>query len=120
MTKEKIIDCINSMNTDEIVALHNSYCEAAGYENDCIYSMWELDEIFSSTKPHWVLERAFCGEYNPRHGYFWFDSGSNLVSADYISEMPISVEDIADYILSEEDALGNDEIQYLLDREINF
>lgn len=120
MTEEKIIDCINSMNTDEIVALHNSYCEAANYEDDRIYSMWELDEIFSCAKPHWVLQRAFYGHFNPQNDYFWFDNSCNLQSADYIIDMPISVEEIVDYILSSENALGNDEIQYLLDREINF
>ena len=117
--KQKLVDYINSMNTDEIVALHNSYCEAANYDEH-IYSMWDLDEIFSCSKPHWVLERAFYGSFNPRHNYFWLNNSCNLESADYVTEMPISVEDIADYILSTENSLGNDEIQYMIDRETNF
>lgn len=117
--KQKIVDYINSMGTDEIVALHNSYCEATGYEEH-IYSMWELDEILACSKPHWILQRAFYGSYNPQHDYFWLNNSCNLESADYISDMPISVEDIAEYILSTEDSLENDEIQYMLDRDINF
>ena len=117
--RKKLVDYINSMNTDEIVALHNDYCDAAGYEDDRIYSMDELDEFFSCSKPRWILERAFYGKFNPRHEYFRFNNSYNLESADYIFEMPISVDDIADYILSEEDSLGNDEIQEILDGEDN-
>lgn len=32
--KQKLVDYINSMNEDEMVELHNNYCEAAGYEDD--------------------------------------------------------------------------------------
>ena len=113
--RKKLVDYINSRNTDEIVALHNDYCAAAGYDNDHIYSMDELDDFFSCSKPHWILERAFYGKFNPRHEYFRFNNSYNLESADYIFEMPISVDEIADYILSEEDSLGNDEIKEILD-----
>ena len=115
--RKKLVDYINSRNTDEIVALHNDYCAAAGYDNDHIYSMEELDDFFSCSKPHWILERAFYGKFNPRHEYFRFNNSYNLESADYIFEMPISVDEIADYILSEEDSLGNDEIKEILDGE---
>jgi hypothetical protein len=118
--KKKLVDYINSLDTCEIVALHNDYCEAADYEDEHIFSMYDLDEIFACSKPRWILSRAFYGHFNPQNDYFWFDNSYNLQSADYIIDMPISVEDIADYILSSENALGNDEIQYMLDREINF
>ena len=118
MTKrEKLIDYINGMKTDEIVALHNDYCEAAGYDNDHIYSMDDIDSALLGANPRWILERAFYGKFNPRHEYFRFNNSCNLESADYIFEMPISVDEIADYILSEEDSLGNDEIQKILDGE---
>lgn len=118
--RQKLVDYISSLDTDKIVALHNDYCEAANCGDEHICSMYDLDEIFACSKPHGILERAFYGHFNPQNDYFWLDNSFNLQSADYIIDMPISVEDIADYILSEEDALGNDEIQYLLDREINF
>ena len=118
MTKrEKLIDYINGMKTDEIVALHNDYCEAAGYDNDHIYSMDDIDSALLGANPRWILERAFYGKFNPRHEYFRFNNSCNLESADYIFEMPISVDEIADYILSKEDSLGNDEIQEILDGE---
>ena len=115
--REKLVDYINSMKTDEIVELHNSYCEAAGYEDDHIYSMYELDEILDGRTPTDILCRSFYGNFNPRHDFFWFNNSCNLVSADYITDIDVSVDDIADYILSEEDSLGNDEIQEILDGE---
>ena len=115
--RKKLVDYINSMNTDEIVVLHNDYCEAAGYDNDHIYSMEDMDSVMLGANPRWILERAFYGKFNPRHEYFRFNNSCNLESADYIFEMPISVDDIADYILSEKDSLGNDKIQEILDGE---
>ena len=115
--REKLIDYINSMNDDEIVELHNCYCEAAGYEDDRIYSMYELDELLEGRTPIDILCMSFHGSFNPHHSFFWFNGYGNLESADYMSGAPIYVEDIADYILSKEDSLGNDKIQEILDEE---
>ena len=114
---KKLVDYINSMNDDEIVELHNRYCEAAGYEDDRIYSMYELDEILEGRTPTDILSRGFYGDFRPQHDFFWFNGYGNLESADYMSGTPICAEDIADYILSNEDSLGNDEIQQILDGE---
>ena len=115
--RKKLVDYINSRNTDEIVALHNDYCEAAGYEDDRIYGMYELDEILEGRTPTDILCMSFHGSFNPYHDFFWFNAYGNLKSADYIADMPIFAIDIANYILSEKDSLGNDEIQEILDDE---
>ena len=114
---KKLVDYINSLDDDELIELHNSYCEAAGYEDDRVYSTDELDELLEGRTPTDILLRGFYGDFNPRQAFFWFNGYGNLESADYMSGTPISVEDIADYILSEEDSLGNDEIQEILDEE---
>ena len=120
MTKrEKLVDYINDMKTEEIVELHNSYCEAAGYEDDRIYSMYELDELLEGRTPTDILSMGFYGDFRPHHDFFWFNGYGNLKSADFITDMPIFAIDIANYILSEEDSLGNDEIQEILDGEDN-
>ena len=115
--REKLVDYINDMKTEEIVELHNRYCEAAGYEDDRIYSMYELDEILEGRTPTDILLRGFYGDFRPQHDFFWFNGYGNLESADYIADMPIFAIDIANYILSEKDSLGNDEIQEILDGE---
>ena len=117
--RQKIVDYINDMKTEEIVELHNSYCEAAGYEDDRIYSMYEIDEILEGRTPTDILSMGFYGDFRPQHDFFWFNGYGNLKSADYITDMPIFAIDIANYILSEKDSLGNDEIQEILDGEDN-
>ena len=115
--KQKIVDIINGMNDEELIELHNSYCEAAEYEDDRIYSMYELDELLEGRTPTDILSMGFYGDFRPHHDFFWFNGNGNLESADYTTDMPIFAKDIADYILSEEDSLGNDEIQEILDKE---
>ena len=115
--RKKLVDYINSMKTDEIVALHNDYCEAAGYDDDRIYSMCELDEILEGRTPTDILSMGFYGDFRPQHDFFWFNGYGNLESADRITDMPIFAIDIANYILLKEDSLGNDEIQEILDEE---
>ena len=115
--RKKLVDYINDMKTEEIVELHNSYCEAAGYEDDRIYSMYELDELLEGRTPTDILSMGFYGDFRPHHDFFWFNGYGNLESADFITDMPIFAIDIANYILSKEDSLGNDEIQEILDGE---
>ena len=115
--KQKIVDYINSMNDEEIIELHNLYCEAAECEDDRIYSMYELDELLEGRTPTDILSMGFYGDFRPQHDFFWFNGYGNLESADYITNMPIYAIDIANYILSNEDSLGNDEIQEILDEE---
>ena len=115
--RQKLVDYINSMNDDEVIELHNSYCEAAGCEDDRIYSMYELDELLEGRTPTDILSMGFYGDFRPQHDFFWFNGYGNLQTADYVTNMPIFAIDIANYILSEEDSLGNDEIQEILDDE---
>ena len=112
---KKLVEYIDSMNDDDLIELHNSYCEAAGYEDDRIYSTYELDEILEGRTPTDILSRGFYGDFRPQHDFFWFNGYGNLKSADHIADMPIFAIDIANYILSNEDSLGNDEIQEILD-----
>ena len=115
--RKKLVDYINDMKTEEMVELHNLYCEAAGYEDDRIYSRYELDEILEGRTPADILSMGFYGDFRPQHDFFWFNGYGNLESADYIADMPIFAIDIANYILLREDSLGNDEIQEILDGE---
>lgn len=115
--RQKLVDYINGMGIEEKIALHNAYCDAAGYEDDRIYSMYELDELLEGRTPTDILSMGFYGDFRPQHDFFWFNGYGNLKTADYITDMPIFAIDIANYILSEEDSLGNDEIQEILDEE---
>ena len=119
MTKrEKLIDYINSMGIDEKIALHNTYCDAANCMDDCIYTMDEMEEILDGVDKWKLVDMMRYGNFDFQNDFWGFNGYGNLVSYN-AWELPIYAEDIADYILSEEDSLGNDEIQEILDEEDN-
>ena len=115
--RQKLVDYINGMGIEEKIALHNTYCDAANCMDDCIYAMDELDELLEGRTPTDILSMGFYGDFRPHHDFFWFNGYGNLESADYITDIPIFAIDIANYILSAEDSLGNDEIKEILDGE---
>ena len=117
--KQKIVDYINDMNEAEMVELHNSYCDAANCMDGYIYSTEELNEVLEGRTPVDILQRAFYGRFNPNDAFFWFNGYANLESASWADNLPIFASDIANYILSKEDGLGNDKIKEMLEEEDN-
>ena len=117
MTKrEQLIDYINSMGIEEKIALHNAYCDAANCMDDCIYTMDEMEEILDGVDKWELVRMMRYGNFDFQNDFWGFNGYGNLDSYDAL-ELPVYAEDIADYILSEEDSLGNDEIQEMLDTE---
>ena len=117
MTKrEKLVDYINGMGIDEKIALHNTYCDAANCMGDCIYAMDEMEEVLDGVDKWELVRMIRFGDFDFMKDFWGFNGYGNLDSYN-AWELPIYAEDIADYILSEEDSLGNDEIQEILDEE---
>ena len=117
MTKrEKLIDYINGMGVEEKIALHNAYCGAANCMDDCIYAMNDLEEILDGVDKWELVRMIRFGDFDFMKEFWGFNGYGNLVSYN-AWELPIYAEDIADYVLSNEDSLGDDEIQYILDGE---
>ena len=114
--RQKIVDYINDMGVEEKLALHNTYCDAANYMDNCIYTMDELEEILDGVDKWELVRMVQFGDFDCTKEFWGFNGYGNLVSYD-AWELPIYAEDIADFILSEEDSLGNDEIQEILDEE---
>lgn len=117
--KELLIECMENMGASELVDLHNSYCDAAGYPDNWIYRMNEFDEIMQGSSP-WEVARGayYSGKFCPANDYFWFNGYGNLESDDFPhggEYDPIYLDDIADYIERERDSLCNDDIQDILD-----
>ena len=114
--KQKIVDYINGMGVEEKIALHNTYCDAANCMDDCIYAMDEMEEILDGVDKWELVRMIRFGDFDFMKEFWGFNGYGNLVSYN-AWELPIFASDIADYILSEEDSLGNDEIQEMLDGE---
>ena len=114
--RQKIVDYINGMSVEEKIALHNTYCDAANCMDDCIYSMDEMEEILDGVDTWNLVNMMRYGNFDFNDDFWQINGYGNLVSYNAL-ELPIFASDIANYILSEEDSLGNDEIQEILDGE---
>ena len=114
--KQKIVDYINGMGIEEKIALHNTYCDAANCMDDCIYTMDDLEVILEGVDKWQLVDMIRFGNFDFMKEFWGFNGYGNLVSYD-AWELPIFASDIADYILSKEDSLGDDEIQKILDEE---
>lgn len=115
--QEKIKSALEDMDNAEIIAIHNEYCDAANYMDDYIYSMYEFDEIMDGMRPWEIARSCYYGDFCPADDYFRFNGYGNLESFVCAQEnnSGIYIEDIANYIDQNEDALNSDEIQEILD-----
>lgn len=111
---DAIIECLNNMSTDDLVNIHNEYCEADNDPDDRIESMIEFDDLLYGKKPSEIAEIISGQDFNVSDNYFWFTI-YGVESADFADDMPIYREDIAKYIEEEHDSLYNDEIQEIID-----
>ena len=114
--RQKIVDCIDGMDTDEKIALHNAYCDAANCMDDYIYNMEELEEVLDGVDKWELVRMIRFGNFDFMKEFWSFNGYGNLDSYS-AWELPIFASDIANYILSEEDALGNEELQEILDED---
>lgn len=117
MTKrEKIIDLIQEMNKPDAVALHNEYCYATYNFDDEIFNSDNLDEICNGQDAFWIVCRAYYGDFNPNSKYIKFDGYGNFQSIyNYNIFDYIDANEIADYILENDNDFGNNDIRYILD-----
>lgn len=111
---DAILECLNNMNTDDLVNIHNEYCEANNDIDDRIESMIEFDDLLYGKKPSEIAEMVSGEDFNVGDDYFWFTI-YGIESSDFADDMPIYKEDIAKYIEDERDSLYNDEIQEIID-----
>ena len=113
---KKLVDYLNGIGIEEKIELHNTYCDAANCMDDCIYAMDELEEVLDGVDKWELVRMIRFGDFDFMKDFWGFNGYGNLDSYD-ARELPIYAEDIADYVLSNEDSLGDDEIQYILDEE---
>lgn len=114
--KEKILELLEDMHESDLLSVHREYLDAVNGYDDYIYGMDEFDEIMDGQTPEWIACRVYYGDFNPNSDYFKFNGYGNLQSI-YSYELLeyIYIDDIADYIIKNNDSLYNDEIQDILD-----
>lgn len=114
--KEKLETIFDEMSTDELLSVHREYCNETNSFDDEIFSMDELDEVCSGHDAYWIACRVAFGEFNAFHDYFTFNGYGNIKTlSEYEIKDYIDIDEIIDYIIDNEDALYNDDIQAVLD-----
>lgn len=116
MLIEKILECLENMEANELIHIHNEYCEIVNAHDDYIYSMDDLDMLCEGQDAFWIACRAVFGDFNASDDYIKFDGYGNFQTMnDYSARRYIDIDDIADYIVRENDSLYNDDIQGIID-----
>lgn len=119
MTRYEMIKAaLENLDSVSLVTIWNDFCDADNRYDDHIYSMDEFDAIMSNMSPFEIARAAYySGKFCPAHNYFWFNGYGNLESNDFpaVDDSPIYISEIAQYIDDNSDALGNDEIEEVLD-----
>lgn len=110
---------IDGLDVAPLVYLWDAYTAESNTMDDYIYSMDSFDEMHSDMKP-WDIVRAayYSGEFCPTDDWFWYDGYGNLVSSNNPAQddnSPLDADSIVDYIMDNEDDLGDSDIRALLD-----
>lgn len=132
MKKEMLINLFKEMNEAELISVWNEYCYSTNRYDDEIMDSYQLEEwANNSDDVIGILNRFYFGSdeerentsANPNRDYFTFNGYGNIISFDYIYNQftdefsYIDVDDLAEYILENEEAFYNDDVQEILDTE---
>ena len=117
MTKTGMIkDLLENMSESKLYTIANEYFDKTEYYDDRIYDMEEFDEIMNGMSPSDIALKIFYGDFRPNDHYFKFDGCANFQSFDYISD-EVDLEEIADYIVDNDEDFDNSDIREILDEE---
>ena len=98
-TKEAVLEYLEGLDNEDLVAVHNQYCEEENYPDDRIES--NDDNFFEGNFSGDILAavRAVSfGDYNYSHSYIKFNGYANLETTNDPSEW-IDIPSIANSIL---------------------
>ena len=117
MTKTEMIkDLRENMSESQLYTIANEYFDKTGYYDDRIYDMDEFDEIMDGMSPWNIATKIFYEDFRPNYNCFRFYGYANLESFDYISD-EVDLEEIADYIVDNDEDFGDSGIREILDKE---
>ena len=114
--RDEVLEMLRDMDDNDLVAVHNEYCEEVRYHDDRIYYMSEFDELYcmDGKSPLDIIRDAFNGSFYPNDDWFRWNGYGNLESTDCPEDW-MELDEIADYIVENDDALRNDDIRDLMD-----
>lgn len=112
MNIEKVKEILENLDENDLISVWNSYCDLNNYYEDRIYGMYEIDDLFYDVKASDFLDKL-SGDFNHNDEYFK-DSIYGLESFNYASDV-VDFDDLAKYIVNNEDTLDCAEIEDYLE-----
>lgn len=105
---EQIKAILDDMYDDELIEIHNRYCDANHNYDDTIYNNDDvtLDEVMGECTFSEAACKLYYSDYRYNDSYFWFNGNGNLESS-YNPRDNIFVDDIARYVVDNEDDLDS-------------
>ena len=110
--REEVLEMLRDMNDSNLVAVHNEYCDKVRYYDDRIYDMYEINDLLYGRSPLEIITDA--RDVDANDNYIRYNGYGNLESTDCPDDW-MDLDEIADYIVENDDALRNDDIRDLLD-----
>jgi len=113
---DEILNVLSNLNTGDLLAVHNKYCEDTNQWDSQIYGMNEFDDELQGYTPTDIALMIVNGSFSPYSEYFTFNGEGNLESfgSEDIEEY-IYITDIANEVVARMSAFNNYEIQEILD-----
>lgn len=110
MKNELALSLSHNISFDSLVNAWNYYCCNVGNCDDFINPMEDIDELYRDVSPLTLARHIFYGDFKPCDTYFRFNGYGNLVSFDN-PLLYIDVEELASYIIDNNNDLCNDDIR---------
>ena len=104
---------------DEIVRLWNEVHEAWANRDEYIYRMFEFDDLFQDNTPLQIVSEVEGRNFDTSDRWFYYERGIYLKSFSSIGDViPLTgFVDMVSYIVKENNAFGNKEIEEILKGE---
>lgn len=113
--KNKIKDYLCDMNSLELLNAWNEYASENYYNT--IFTCDEFDEICENMTASEIALKCFNGKhFNPNDEFFTFNGYENFESSDDLNDL-IDIDELADFIVDNDNDLYNDNIRNILDDE---
>lgn len=113
---EKIMDLLKEEGPETLMWLHNTYCER-NHCDDYIYFTGDVEEMLEGCSLRRVLRKVAHKDFNIRDRFFQI-TATRFVSFDDIEDgNQMYFDDIAQYIIDNDDDLGDVCIREILEEE---
>ena len=101
--EQKVYDHIINLDADDLMQLHNEYCEANNYPDDMIYinDGEFIDMVYPSASEFAKALANADGQYCYNHDFVRFDGYGDLESSDDVSDLILGYAELVEYVIND-------------------